>query len=155
MKYLKFTIMRLSGRCAGILVLRWYFSLTSQAVVVYLPNEYTGFTMKMQMEERSVWLSALAPNKREWCILNTADREEQTNSRKQWYLRTQSCQFHCHVACLCAFASLFLWLPFAILSITVRETPSRLRSLFFHYFFFASFIPNHCKMLNHLPPHLS
>ncbi len=147
MKYPKFTIILLSGRCAGILVLRWYFSLTSQAVVVYLPNEYTRFTMKMQMEERSVWLSALAPNKRELCIPNMADREEQTNSRKQWYLRTQSCQFHCHVAvfvCICI--SLFLSLPFEILS-----TPSWLHSLILHHLFFASFNPKHCKMLKLSP----
>lgn len=57
--------------------------------------------------------------------------------------------------CLFAFASLFLTLPFAILSITVQKTPSWLHSLFLHHLFFASFIPNHCKMLNHLPPHLS
>lgn len=142
----KFTIMLLSGRCAGILVLSWYFSLTSQAVVVYLPNEYTRFTMKMQMEERSVWLSALAPNKRELCIPNMADREEQTNYRKQWYLRTQSCQFYCHVAvfvCICISLSVA---PF-------RDSLDPLLTSFSHSpsSFFASFNPNHCKMLKLSP----
>lgn len=147
MTYPKFTIMLLSGRCVGILVLRWYFSLTSQAVVVYLPNEYTRFTMKMQMEERGVWLSALAPNKCELCIPNMAERGEQTNSRKQWYLRTQSCQFYCHVAvfvCICISLSVA---PFSnSLSILYQ-----LHSLILHHLFFASFNPNHCKILKLYP----
>ncbi len=150
MTYPKFTIMLLSGRCAGILVLRWYFSLTSQAVVVYLPNEYTRFTMKMQMEERGVWLSALAPNKRELCILNMAEREgnKQTPANSDICVR-RAVSSTVMWLCLCAFASLFLSLSFA----SIYRFP--LHSLILHHLFFTSFNPNHCKMLTLYPSQLS
>lgn len=142
----KLTIMFLSGRCAGILVLCWYFSLTLRAVVVYLPNEYTRFTMKMQMEESAVWLSALAPIQM-WIVHTEHGRRRGTNKRTQTAIFANvelSVLLSCDAVCLSpCHDSLH------------HCTPDFILSLLQYISVFASFTSNYCKMMNCFPLHIS